>query len=150
VFVVFTGGYGKDFGIRVAELRLRKFNLLNPTGYVMHQQFNPLNPTGYVMYKQFNPLNPTGYVMHQQFNLLNPTGYLMHQQFTLLNPTGYVTHQQFFLHLFVWGPSAYASGRTSALWLIVLSPVLDVPTFSTSSALPRPLNKESWSCKLVI
>ena len=27
----------------------------------------------------FNLLKPTGYVMHQQFNLLKPTGYVMHQ-----------------------------------------------------------------------
>jgi hypothetical protein len=27
-----------------------------------------------------------------------------------------------FLLLFFWGPSAYASGRTSAVWLILLSP----------------------------
>jgi hypothetical protein len=47
-------------------------------------------------------------------------------------------------------PSSYASGSTSALWLIVLSPVLDIPTFSTSTALPRPLSRESWSCKPVI
>jgi hypothetical protein len=54
------------------------------------------------------------------------------------------------LLLFLWGPSSYASGSTSALWLIVLSPVLDLPTFFTSSALPRPLSKESWSCNPVI
>jgi hypothetical protein len=29
-------------------------------------------------------------------------------------------------------------------------PVLDIPTFYTSSALPRPLSRESWSCKPVI
>jgi hypothetical protein len=29
------------------------------------------------------------------------------------------------LLLFLWGPSAYASGSTSALWLIVLSPYKD-------------------------
>jgi len=29
-------------------------------------------------------------------------------------------------------------------------PVLDFPTFSTSSALPRPLSREGWSCKPVI
>jgi hypothetical protein len=45
------------------------------------------------------------------------------------------------------GPSPYASGSTSALWLIVLSPVLDVQTIShTSSALPRPLSTENWTC----
>ena len=33
--------------------------------------------------KQFNLLKPTGYVMHQQFNLLKPTGHLMHQQFNI-------------------------------------------------------------------
>jgi hypothetical protein len=33
------------------------------------------------MDQQFNILKPTGYVMHQQFNLLKPTGYVMHQQF---------------------------------------------------------------------
>jgi hypothetical protein len=27
---------------------------------------------------------------------------------------------------------------------------LDIPTFSTSSSLPRHLNRESWSCKPVI
>jgi hypothetical protein len=43
----------------------------------------------------FNLLTPTGYVMHQQFNLSNPTGYAMHQQFNLSNPTGYVMHQHF-------------------------------------------------------
>ena len=30
-----------------------------------------------------NLLNPTGYVVHQQFNLLKPTGYVMHQQFNI-------------------------------------------------------------------
>ena len=50
------------------------FYLLNPTGYVMHQQFNLLKSTGYVKHQQFNLLKPTGYVMHQQFNLLKPTG----------------------------------------------------------------------------
>jgi hypothetical protein len=34
-----------------------------------------------------------------------------------------------------------------AYWTI---PVLDPTTFSTSSALPRPLSRESWSCNLVI
>jgi hypothetical protein len=29
-------------------------------------------------------------------------------------------------------------------------PVLDIPTFSTSSVLPRTLSRESWSCKPVI
>ena len=56
------------------------FNLLKPTGYVMHRQFNLLRPTGYVMHQQFNLLKPTGYVIRQQFNLLKPTGYVMHQQ----------------------------------------------------------------------
>ena len=32
---------------------------------------------------QFNLLKPTGYVMHQQFNLLKPAGYVMHQQFNI-------------------------------------------------------------------
>ena len=58
----------------------QQFNLLKPTGYVMHQQFNLLKPTGYVMDQQFNLLKPTGYVMHQQFNLQQscalPTLYL--------------------------------------------------------------------------
>jgi hypothetical protein len=54
------------------------------------------------------------------------------------------------LLLLLWGPSAYTSGSTSALSLFVLSPVLDIPTFSTSSALPRPLSKESWNCRPVI
>jgi hypothetical protein len=49
------------------------------------------------------------------------------------------------LLLVLCGPSAYASRNTSALWLIALSPVLDAPNFSTSSALPRHLNRESWS-----
>ena len=31
----------------------------------------------------FNLLKPTGHLMHQQFNLLNPTGYVMHQQFNI-------------------------------------------------------------------
>ena len=31
----------------------------------------------------FNILKPTGYVMHQQFNILKPTGYVMHQQFNI-------------------------------------------------------------------
>jgi hypothetical protein len=44
----------------------------------------------------------------------------------------------FLLFFFIWDPSAYASGSTSDLWLIVLSPVLDFPTFSTSSSLPLP------------
>jgi hypothetical protein len=39
----------------------------------------------------------------------------------------------FFL-LFLWGPSANASGSTSALWLIVLSPLW---TFQPSSPVPR-------------
>jgi hypothetical protein len=29
-------------------------------------------------------------------------------------------------------------------------PVLDFPTFHTSSALPRQLSRESWSCNPVI
>ena len=33
---------------------LCSFNLLNPTGYVMHQQFNILKPAGHVMDQQFN------------------------------------------------------------------------------------------------
>ena len=44
-------------------------------------------------YEYFNLLKPTGYVMHQLFNILKPTGYVMHQQFKLLKPTGYVMHQ---------------------------------------------------------
>ena len=36
---------------------------------------------GYI-YGSFNLLKPTGYVMHQQFNILKPTGYVMHQQLT--------------------------------------------------------------------
>ena len=55
-------------------------NLLNPTGYVMHQQFNLLKPTGHVMHQQFNLLKPSGHVMHQQFNIQQlyvlPTLYL--------------------------------------------------------------------------
>ena len=35
------------------------------------------------MYQKFNLLKPTGYVMHQQFNLLKSTGYVMHQQFNI-------------------------------------------------------------------
>ena len=31
----------------------------------------------------FNLLKPTGHVMHQQFNLLKTTGYVMHQQFNI-------------------------------------------------------------------
>jgi hypothetical protein len=54
------------------------------------------------------------------------------------------------LLLSLWGPSAYASGSTSALWLIVLSPVLDFPTFSNSYALPRPISREGWSFNPVI
>ena len=30
------------------------FNLLKPTGYVMHQQFNHLKSASYVMQQQFN------------------------------------------------------------------------------------------------
>ena len=67
----------------IASLYFVWFNLLNPTGYVMHQQINLLKPTGYVMHQQNNLLKPTGHVMHQQFNLLKPTGYVMHQQFNL-------------------------------------------------------------------
>jgi hypothetical protein len=54
------------------------------------------------------------------------------------------------LLLFLWGPSPYTSGNTLPLWLIVPSPVLDFSTFPTSSALPRPLSRESWSCNPVI
>ena len=32
---------------------------------------------------RFNLLKPTGYMMHQQFNLLKLTGYMMHQQFNI-------------------------------------------------------------------
>jgi hypothetical protein len=46
----------------------------------MRQQFNLLKPTGYVMHQQFNLLKPTGYVIHQQFNIQQlyflPTLYL--------------------------------------------------------------------------
>jgi hypothetical protein len=57
----------------------------------------------------------------------------------------------FFVFFFsLWGPSAYASGSTSALWLTVLSPYWTFPTFSTSSALPRHLGIEIWSCNPVI
>ena len=31
----------------------------------------------------FNLLKPTGYVMHEQFNLLKPTACVMHQQFKI-------------------------------------------------------------------
>jgi hypothetical protein len=48
------------------------------------------------------------------------------------------------------GPSPYASGSTSALWFILLSPVFDFPTFSTSFTLPHPLSRESWSFNPVI
>ena len=41
-----------------------------------------------LVWASFNLLKPTGYVMHQQFNLLKPTGYVMRQQFNLLKPTG--------------------------------------------------------------
>ena len=51
---------------RMSNLQAIGFNLLKPTGYVMHQQFNLLKPAGYVMHQQFNLLKPTGYVMHQQ------------------------------------------------------------------------------------
>ena len=55
-------------------------NLLNPTGYVMHQKFNLLKPTGYVMHQRFNLLKTTGYVMRQQFSIQQlyalPTLYL--------------------------------------------------------------------------
>ena len=42
----------------------------------------------YKLVSCFNLLKPTGYVMHQHFKLLKPTGYVMHQQFNLLKPTG--------------------------------------------------------------
>ena len=54
----------------------QQFNLLKPTGHVMHQQFNLLKPTGHVMCQQFNLLKPTGHVMHQQFNPLSTKLYL--------------------------------------------------------------------------
>ena len=58
----------------------QQFNLLKPTGHVMHQQFNLLKPTGQVMQQQFNLLKPTGHVMHQEFNIQQlyvlPTLYL--------------------------------------------------------------------------
>jgi hypothetical protein len=62
------------------------------------------------------------------------------------------------LLLLLWVPSAYASRSTSALcfrkYLSLMAyctiPVLDFPTFPTSSALPRPLSRETWSCKPVI
>jgi hypothetical protein len=65
------------------------------------------------------------------------------------HPNPYHTNR-YLLLLFLWGPSSYTSGSTSALWLIVLSPVLDLPTSSTSSPLPRPLIRESWSSNPVI
>ena len=34
-------------------------------------------------FESFNLLKPTGYVMHQQFNILKPTGYVIHQQFNI-------------------------------------------------------------------
>jgi hypothetical protein len=45
-----------------------------------------------------------------------------------------VVSSTFLLLLFLWGPSAYASGSTSALWLIVLSPYW---TFQFSPRVPR-------------
>ena len=38
----------------IMEKKKFLFNILKPTGYVMHQQFNILKPTGYVMHQQFN------------------------------------------------------------------------------------------------
>ena len=71
MFIICTWGSWPD---------LAKFNLLKPTGYVMHQQFNLFKPTGYVMHQQFKLLKPTGQVMHQQFNIQQlyvlPTLYL--------------------------------------------------------------------------
>jgi hypothetical protein len=56
----------------------------------------------------------------------------------------------FFFLPFLCGPSAYASRSNSALWFIALSPILDFTTFSTSSALSRPLSREIWSYNPVI
>jgi hypothetical protein len=53
----------------------------------------------------------------------------------------------FFFFFSLCIPSAYASGSTSASWLIVLSHMLDYTTLSTSYALSRPLSRESWRCK---
>ena len=77
-----------DYKSVTVNCRTETFNLLKPTGCVMHHQFNLSKPTGYVVHQQFNILKPTGYVVHQQFNLLKSTGYVMHQQINLLKPTG--------------------------------------------------------------
>ena len=47
-------GCPHSFGTTTVSDILRPFNLLNPTGYVMHRQFNLLKPTGHVMHRQFN------------------------------------------------------------------------------------------------
>ena len=73
----------------------------------MYQQFNLLKPTGYVIHQQFNLLKPTGHVTHQQFNLLKPTGYVTYQQFNFLKPTDYVMHQQFNIQQLYFLPTLY-------------------------------------------
>jgi hypothetical protein len=77
------------------------FNLLKPTGYVMHQQINLIKHTGYVMHQQFNLLKPTGYVMHQHFNLLKPTGYVMHQQFNIQRLYALPTHRIYVFYFYL-------------------------------------------------
>jgi hypothetical protein len=37
---MFTARYGLGHWMKQSALRLLEINLLNPTGYVMHQQFN--------------------------------------------------------------------------------------------------------------
>jgi hypothetical protein len=54
------------------------------------------------------------------------------------------------LLLYLWGPSAYAFRKHLSLMTYHTNPVLDFPTFSASSVLPRPLSRGSWSYKPVI
>ena len=70
------------------------------------------------MQQQFNLLKPTGHVMHQQFNLLNPTGHVMHQQFNI-QQLYVLPHTVFMCFVFIWEQTATCAAYSINWWVFI-------------------------------
>jgi hypothetical protein len=70
--------------------------------------------------------------------------YLSHNTYRLLCVTGWVTQGYFF---FSFGVLQLILPEAPQPYGLLYYPRIGLTTFSTSSALPRPLSRKSWSCK---
>jgi hypothetical protein len=87
------------------------------------------------------------YVPYILYNLLSEPTNAQHTH------THTHTHTHIYILLSIWGPSAYASGSTSALWLIMLSSYwtfkFSPPVFRAATP-PKQRNVELWPCNLYL